>query len=126
VVFIAPGISEGALDAISDFAIGRKDQLQLLVMATEAGGPVPGGGFSNLDRTALEGFARATGAVVTLFTIDGSDVERVQRRTQRHLASVQLEDSEGRWRDEGWWLSWPIAAMVLLWFRRGWTIQWEA
>jgi Ca-activated chloride channel family protein len=62
---------------------------------------------------------------VTLATVDASDVERVARRAQRHLEAAQREDNQGRWRDEGWWLVWPVALLTALWFRRGWSIRWE-
>jgi len=124
-LLIAPGIPEGSVDALAGFGDERRDQLQLLVMATEAGGPIPDDGFSSFDRVATAAFEEATGAVVTPFTVDESDVERVLRRSRSHLESVQQEDPDSRWRDEGWWLCWPVAGLVLLWFRRGWTISWE-
>jgi Ca-activated chloride channel family protein len=58
-------------------------------------------------------------------TADGTDVERIARRVERHWSDADPEQDEGRRRDEGWWLTWPIAACVALWFRRGWLVQWE-
>ncbi len=125
VVYVTAGLPELVLPALEEFATGRRDQLQVLAVATEAGGLQPGGEFSALDRAALDAAASRSGAVVTLFTVDDSDVERIVRRSQSHLESVQQDEPEGRWRDEGWYLVWPVAAIVLLWFRRGWLIRWE-
>ena len=43
-------------------------------------------------------------------------------RMASHLA--QASDPDAQWRDEGWWLLWPAALLMLLWFRRGWTMRW--
>jgi len=125
VLFVTSGLTELVVPKLEEFTNKRRDQIQVLAVATEAGGPVPDGGFSALDRQALDTVASRAGAVVTLFTVDGSDVERVVRRTQRHLEAAQQEEPEGRWRDEGWWLVWPVALLTLVWFRRGWLVRWE-
>jgi Ca-activated chloride channel family protein len=125
VLFVTAGIPGRSFEGFEIFSRERRDQLQILAVATEAGGPLSGGGFSALDGNALEALAARTGTVVTLFTVDDSDVERILRRTERHLQQVQQSEPGGRWRDEGWWLVWPVAAITLLWFRRGWLIRWE-
>ena len=125
VLFVAAGIPERAVADLVEFSAERRDQLQVLAMATQAGGMTPDGTRSALDRSALQVVSDQTGAVITLATVDASDVERVARRAQRHLETAQQEDDEGRWRDEGWWLVWPVALVTALWFRRGWSIRWE-
>lgn len=124
-LYVTAGIPERAIDALAEFTDQRNDQIQVLAVATEAGGPLPAGGFSALDRAALDALASRAGAVTTLFTVDDSDVTRIVRRTESHLEAAQQEETTGRWRDEGWWLVWPVAAIVLFWFRRGWLVQWE-
>jgi Ca-activated chloride channel family protein len=98
----------------------------VLAVATESGGVPPGGReLHALDATGLDELASRAGAAVELVTADASDVRRVLKQVDTHLSAVLGEDTEGRWRDEGWWLVWPAAALVLLWFRRGWLVEWE-
>jgi Ca-activated chloride channel family protein len=125
VLFVTAGIPERSLPELTAFSSERHDQIQVLAVATESGGLAPDGTRSALDRGALQAVADGAGAVVTLATVDASDVERVARRAQRHLEAAQREDNQGRWRDEGWWLVWPVALLTALWFRRGWSIRWE-
>ena len=53
---------------------------------------------------------------------DDSDVRRLIRTINSNLR--QADDPNAQWRDEGWWFLWPAALLTLLWFRRGWTMQW--
>ena len=54
---------------------------------------------------------------------DDSELSKLLRVVESNLQ--QADDPDARWRDEGWWLLWPSALLVLLWFRRGWTMQWS-
>ena len=58
-------------------------------------------------------------------TVDDADVGRIQRRVQSHLREVQQQDETARWKDQGYWLTFPVALLGLLWFRRGWTVRWS-
>lgn len=131
VLFLTDGIAAGAVPAFEAHAAAHRDQVLVLAVATARGGAVPaaGGGAGEVhasDRRALEALEERAGAWVTAVTVDDTDVRRIGRRIASHLADVQKEDAEGRWRDEGWWLVWPLLALTLVWFRKGWTIRWEA
>ncbi|PSU34780.1 vWA domain-containing protein [Photobacterium lutimaris] len=55
-------------------------------------------------------------------TVDNSDVERLSRSVERNM---QLNgDSAMPWQDMGYQLLLPIALVMLLWFRKGWLVQW--
>ena len=56
--------------------------------------------------------------------ISSMDVEAVNRRVQRHLVNAIEEDEDLSWVDAGYVLVWPLALLMLAWFRRGWTVQW--
>ena len=56
---------------------------------------------------------------------DDQDVTALHRRIQRHLVNAIEADEELQWRDSGYLLVWPLALLILIWFRRGWTIQWQ-
>ena len=57
-------------------------------------------------------------------TVDQSDIHAVERRIATHFQAAQARDPDARWRDDGYWLVFPAALLALLWFRRGWTLQW--
>jgi Ca-activated chloride channel family protein len=132
ILFLTDGVEPAALAAVQRHT--GKDQLMVLGIGTEQGGPVRTGPESFLEDAAgrrvftrldVEGLRRLKGAGVEVATItpDDSDVEWVERHVQTHLARRQAEAAT-RWQDEGWWLVLPIGLLAALWFRRGWTIRW--
>jgi Ca-activated chloride channel family protein len=130
ILFLTDGIETEAASVFGEFTSTHRDQIAVLAVGTEAGGPVPtgSGGFgeiSALDREGLAAVEQASDAYVTTVTVDDTDVRRINRSIASHLTAVQQDDSEGRWRDEGWWLTLPLLLLTLGWFRRGWTVQWE-
>lgn len=125
-LFLTDGIDRAAASSFGESLQGSRDQIAVLALGTEAGGVAPGGReVFALDRAGLESLQEEAGALVVAVTVDDGDVRRLLRAIDVHLASVQAEDLEGRWRDEGWWLVWPVALLSLLWFRRGWVVAWE-
>jgi Ca-activated chloride channel family protein len=131
ILFLTDGIEAEAAAAFGEFTETHRDQIAVLAVGTDDGGPVPtaDGGFgeiSALDREGLEAMEQASAAYVTTVTVDDTDVRRINRSIASHLTAVQQDDSEGRWRDEGWWLVLPLVFLTLGWFRKGWTVQWES
>lgn len=131
ILFLTDGIAaEDAVD-FAQHSRASRDQVVILAVGTDQGGPIPqaDGGFgevSSLDRQGLEAVKSQSDAYLTAVTVDDTDVRRINRQIATHLSAVQQENEEGRWRDEGWWLVLPLLVLCLGWFRKGWTIQWEA
>ena len=130
ILFLTDGIAESAAPSFAEYTRSQKDQIMVLAVGTEQGGPVPRpdgtfGEVRTLDIDGLAALEREADAYVTLVTVDDTDVRRIDRRIASHLTAVQQEDTEGRWRDEGWWLVWPLVVLTLGWFRKGWVVQWE-
>ncbi len=71
------------------------------------------------------GIDRFTGPVYRA-TPDDSDLRQIDRMLAAAYRQALLEDSDQPWQDRGPWLAWPAAALMLLWFRRGWTMRWAA
>lgn len=74
------------------------------------------------DKT-LQAAVSTLDAHLVVTTVDNDDVSDVAR----HLASsggapVAPGETE-RWEEQGYWLSFLLAALVLGWFRRGWVIS---
>ena len=63
------------------------------------------------------------GPVATI-TMDDRDVTRIQRNVQRHMEAVEAAEREARWIDAGYYLVFPLIALALITFRRGWTVRW--
>jgi len=81
-----------------------------------------GGAFIPLERSSLEKLASESGGYYQSLTLDTTDVERIIRRINSHL--VIVDDSALLWVDAGYYLLYPFALILLLWFRRGWTLHW--
>ena len=79
-------------------------------------------GLAPLERRSLEQLAAASGGSYVDLTVDDSDVHRLNRKIDSHY--VVLEDSALPWLDSGYLLVFPAMALFLLWFRRGWTLNW--
>ncbi|MEL6113639.1 VWA domain-containing protein [Photobacterium sp. SP02] len=56
-------------------------------------------------------------------TVDNTDVEWIKRKVENHAA---LNASTHQpWQDMGYYLLIPVLLLILLWFRRGWLVQWS-
>lgn len=77
-----------------------------------------------LGRAGLEA-AAAGGLWLASATADDRDLDALEARIQRHMSEALAADPGVRWRDEGFWLVLPAAALLLLSFRPGWTLRWN-
>ena len=55
---------------------------------------------------------------------ENADVRQLDRLLNAAFRRAMIEDETQQWDDRARWLAWPAALLVLLWFRRGWTMQW--
>jgi Ca-activated chloride channel family protein len=68
----------------------------------------------------------ALSTTVVPVTPDAADVQRVDGLLNTAFRRAQLENASQPWDDRAHWLAWPAALLILLWFRRGWTMRWVA
>lgn len=135
ILFVNDGFTEEDLETFREFAAEPDvPGLFALVVGTDAGGvalmpdgaPVPGSAGGRLDTSINPALLRqvesASGTQIIRMRTDDSDLRALLARIASHLA--QAADPDAQWRDEGWWLLWPAGLLMLLWFRRGWTMQW--
>ena len=138
ILFVTDGIEPHALPVFQQFVAKEDNQNDILVMGvgTSNGGPIRvNNGFltdrfgrraySKLDINALRSLSHIDIAATTL-TLNDDDIDWIQRRVQHHLQAAQQQNSKTRWIDEGYWLTIPIAAIAVLWFRKGWTVRWTS
>ena len=64
------------------------------------------------------------GSDIVRVSVDGSDIQAIERRIETRFQAAQGDAFGMQWRDEGYWLLIPIALLCLLWFRRGTTVAW--
>ncbi|GAM63567.1 TPR domain protein in aerotolerance operon [Vibrio ishigakensis] len=79
-------------------------------------------GLSQSELTQLETLAKSGNGSLVQFTHDDSDVKSVNSEIENNLFAVQ--DNDQPWHDSGYWLLFLILPIQLMWFRRGWTLQW--
>jgi len=121
-----------ALALASRALAGTPDGGSILVLADEipartaaVGAPVtvlalrpPGRDMQDMD-----GAARAAGARLVPLTIDQGDVATVVRALDAGDTARAAPGEGERWREDGYWLAFPLALLALLWFRRGWVLS---
>lgn len=137
ILFITDGLDASDVPAIAAYrqqpgAAG----IVVLVLGTESGGVArqadgtfatgPGGSplATAVDFAAVDRLGGIGGVSVVRADTDNVDLARVQRQVASNLQNALDEDVRAAWDDQGWWLTWPGALLALLWFRRGWTMQW--
>lgn len=136
VLFFTDGFDTAQIPAFE--AVTKKGAHQILAIAagTEHGGPLRSadGGVvvdasgrpatGSFDGKSLKQLSSDADVPLASLTLDNDDMEWVQRRAQKHLQQVEDANSELRWKEAGYWLSFPIALLAVFWFRRGWVVRW--
>ncbi len=136
ILFFTDGIPAEAAEAFAAHRDRTSDTVMALAFGTSEGAPLrlPDDRFATdasgrrivarLDREGLETLANRADVWVASATVDQADLDRIDRRMERHLRSAREDDPGARWSDKGYWLAWPVALLGLLWFRRGWSVRW--
>jgi len=135
ILFVNDGFESTDIPALTAHAArAGAPGLVSLVIGTDGGGAalMPDGAIARglagqpvdttIDPTILRRAGRAGGMPVIRAGVGDADLRRVLQAIASRLR--EAEDPAARWRDEGWWLVWPAAGLLLLGFRRGWTTRW--
>jgi Ca-activated chloride channel family protein len=133
-LFVNDGFDSGDVAPLTEFAAQPDSPaLAALVVGTDEGGvallpdgtPVMSNGGrldTRVDESMLRRVASAANVTVVRASTGDGDIRQLLRTIQSNLRLA--DDPDAEWRDQGWWLLWPAALLSLLWFRRGWTMQW--
>ena len=131
-LIIGDGVGPNTVQEFSQYFAQAPYQLLVMGMGlTEIGQSTESSGASNalfggahlpLQERALRRLASQSGGRYLASSFDKSDVRSINRLVDRHLELV--DDSNRPWVDAGYYLLYPIAFFFLLWFRRGWTLNW--
>jgi Ca-activated chloride channel family protein len=127
VLLIGDGVSPRTHTDFEQYFSTRQHQLLVLGVGTEISNADEGDSADDilipLERSALGKLARENRGFYQTLTLNKDDVRNLNRRINSHL--VIVEDGSRPWVDEGYFLLFPIALIMLLWFRQGWTLHWS-
>ncbi|MGR5065033.1 vWA domain-containing protein [Photobacterium sp. DNB22_13_2] len=117
VLLVSDGANPNTIAAFKAYFADKPYQLMLL-----------GAGNRNVvsdapaDFDSLRQLASDVGGRFIEIAVDNSDVEQLNLSVERNM---QLNgESAMPWQDMGYQLLLPIALVMLLWFRKGWLVQW--
>jgi len=127
ILLIADRIEDGARQGLAQ--VHEESGLDIHVFGVAAGPgvvPAPGGPAAPfLDEAGMRAAARAGGGAFVAIRPDDADVERLDAELTRSMNAAAAQDGE-RWRDAGYYLAWLVAALSLLFWRRGGGVVLEA
>ncbi len=78
-----------------------------------------------LNTGNLEDAADAGRGTLVIISPDAKDVDRLAETVETQFTAAALTDGGQRWKDAGYWLTPVIALLTLIWFRPGWSVQWN-
>lgn len=104
-MFYVAGTEAGGVALLPDGSMARN----------ASGGPVD----TRVDLSQLGSITRSVDIPVIRLTTDVSDIGQLVRKIRSSAAAA--EDPDNLWIDEAWWLLWPVALLMLIHFRQGWT-----
>lgn len=122
VVMLTDGLGASSDSMFSEYFSTHAHQLLVLGVGTEPQGDdlddlIP------LERDALKALTSNAGGRYLDLSVNNADVKRIDALVDSHYLVV--EDSALPWLDSGYALLFPSMALFLMWFRRGWTLNWS-
>ena len=114
----------------------RDAMVEMMVLGTPGGAPIPSGNSTHKDRsgnTVIAGFdpailnelGQSENVNIVTVTLDDTDVKILAASIRKNLSYIADPDqAETDWKDAGYWLLLPILLISLFWFRRGWMVHW--
>lgn len=132
ILLITDDIRKRYQPAIAESLSNSPYTLSTLMVGTEGGGPIPLAkrGFlrengdiviSRSDPDTLADVARNTGGSFHALTLDNTDIEalKLEPSDSAEWQSAEKDLTVNRWQDDGYWLLWLAAPIILIAWRRG-------
>lgn len=135
-VLISDDFTEDTFNLLQKYVTNGNTIVEIIAMNTIQGAKIPsfyGKGFlknskgkvvhSALNSTVLNKLNSIENINVNKLTLDKSDMELLAKNIKSNLEFNEENDAvKSEWQDEGYWLVFPLAFFVLLWFRKGWVV----
>ena len=121
VVLVTDGVPPEGVEAISSLQERTGAELVIYAVGTDRGDAprdIPA-----LEQTSLEQLASSTNGSIVPLSIGDGDLRRILRVLDRHRRAAVDPGDESAWEDEGYYLVFPLALLVLFWFRKGWVLR---
>ena len=77
-----------------------------------------------LNIQSLDDAAKSLRGNLVEMTVDRTDLEQLNRRIESSM-QASLKDGGERWRDSGYWFTPFLVLLSLMWFRKGWELNYE-
>ncbi len=117
VLLVTDGVNPTVTTAYKNYFADKP--YQLLILAAGNSDIVSN---NPIDLDSLSNLASVTGGHLVKVTVDNSDIEKLNHLVERNM---QLNgESSMPWKDMGYQLLFPLAIIMMLWFRKGWLVQW--
>jgi len=117
VLLVTDGVNPNTINAYEEFF--TNSPYQLLILAAGNSNIVSD---NPIDLDGLKKLASRTGGRLVEVTVDDSDIQTLNQAVERNM---QLNgESAMPWKDMGYGLLFPMVLIMLLWFRKGWLVQW--
>lgn len=116
ILIITDGIDASQISSLTDYR--KTNGLPVQILAAVAGP-------DTAVQAGINRGAKSLGTQMQLITVDDSDIRRINARAKSMVSEVAAEREDVRRRDEGYAMLPVITLGVLLWARRGWSINWR-
>ncbi|MFV2058232.1 MAG: VWA domain-containing protein [Thiohalomonadales bacterium] len=124
ILVISDGISPQTKPEFEQYFASNPHQLLVFGIGTETAVNTEDGKSTliPLESGELRQLASLAGGFYQALSLDKDDVIRINRRINNHL--VIVDDGSRPWVDAGYYVLFPMLFILLLWFRKGWTLHW--
>lgn len=125
ILLITDDLEDLSIERVSVFLQQNNVKLYIYPFATQSGGNIPTfKKHSALDLNKLNSLAQMDAIDILEFTLDDSDVKDLAKTISDELVfEDKPDDKEENWKDNGYWLIFPLAFLLLFSFRKGWTLN---
>ncbi|WP_234496939.1 vWA domain-containing protein [Vibrio maritimus] len=117
ILIVSDGVSQ---EGIQQYQEAFKDTNQLIMVLGVGNDAIQSS--SATDWGSLKKLANDTDGRYYALTTDDSDINKIASDVERHMQITG--ESAMPWRDMGYYLIFPVMILALLWFRKGWLVQW--
>jgi Ca-activated chloride channel family protein len=125
ILLITDDLADISIEAVSAFIQQNNIRLYIYPFATQSGAAVPGfNENSALNLEKLNSLASLENVDFLEMTLDESDVRDLAKVISDELVFEDEQDAEEEnWKDNGYWLLFPMAFLFLFSFRKGWSLN---